>query len=84
MCMLVGHIQTHASTINDVNTLKNSVLIDDSDLNEEKDLYFEHTSLKKNDLNINADGASITDLNSNKTVFTFLGNVEITSKIVIF
>ena len=83
MCTLVGQIQTHASTINDVNTLKNSVFIDDSDLHEQKDLYFEHISLKKNDLNINSDGASITDLNNETSVFTFLGNVEIISEIVI-
>ena len=83
VCTLVGQIQTHASTINDVNTLKNSVLIDGSDLNEQQDLYFEDVSLKKNDLNINSDGASITDLNDETTVFTFLGNVEIISEIVI-
>ena len=82
ICTLVGQIQTHASTINDVNTLKNSVLIDDSDLNEQQNLYFEDVSLKKNDLNINSDGASITDLNNETTVFTFLGNVEIISEIV--
>ena len=80
---LVGHIQTHASTINDVNTLKNSVLIDGSHFNKQQDLYFEDVSLKKNDLNINSDGASITDLNNETTVFTFVGNVEIISKIVI-
>jgi len=83
ICTLVGQIQTHASTINDVNTLENSVLIDDSDLNEQENLYFEDVSLKKNDLNINSDGASITDLNNETTVFTFLGNVEIISDIVI-
>jgi len=82
ICTLVGQIQTHASTINDVNTLKNSVLIDGSDLNEQQNLYFEDVSLKKNDLNINSDGASITDLNNETTVFTFLGNVEIISEIV--
>ena len=83
MCTLLGQIQTHASTINDVNKLKNSVLIDNPDLNEKQDLYFENVSLKKNDLNINSDGASITDLNNETTVFTFLGNVEIISEIVI-
>ena len=83
MCSLVGQIQTHASTINDMNTLKNSVLIDDSDIYKQKNLYFEDISLKKNDLNINSDGASITDLNDETTVFTFLGNVEIISEIVI-
>ena len=83
MCSLVGQIQTHASTINDMNTLKNSVLIDNSDLNIQQDLYFEDISLKKNDLNINSDGASIKDLNSETTVFTFLGNVEIISEIMI-
>ena len=83
VCSLVGHLQTHASTINDLNTIKNFVLIHDSDLNEQQDLYFEDVSLKKNNLNINSDGASITDLNNETTVFTFLGNVEIISEIVI-
>ena len=83
VCSLVGHLQTHASTINDLNTIKNFVLIHDSDLNEQQDLYFEDISLKKNNLNINSDGASITDLNNETTVFTFLGNVEIISEIVI-
>ena len=80
---LLGYLQIHASTINDVNTLKNSVLINDSHLNEQQELYFEDVSLKKNDLNINSDGASIKDLNSETTVFTFLGNVEIISEIMI-
>ena len=83
MCTLLGQIQTHASTINDMNTLKNSVLIDNSDPNEQQDLYFADISLKENDLNINSDGASITDLNSETTIFTFLGNVEIISAIVV-
>ena len=83
VCSLVGHLQTHASTINDLNTIKNFVLIHDSDLNEQQDLYFEDVSLKKNNLNINSDGASITDLNNETTVFTFLGNVEIISDIVV-
>ena len=83
VCLLVGHLQTHASTINDVNTIKNFVLIHDSDLNEQQDLYFEDVSLKKNNLYINSDGASITDLNNETTVFTFVGNVEIISEIVI-
>ena len=83
VCSLVGHLQTHASTINDLNTIKNFVLIHDSDLNEQQDLYFEDVSLKKNNLNINSDGASITDLNNETTVFTFVGNVEIISDIVI-
>ena len=82
VCSLVGHLQTHASTINDLNTIKNFVLIYDSDLNQQPDLYFEDVSLKKNNLNINSDGASITDLNNETTVFTFLGNVEIISEIV--
>ena len=81
--MLLGYLQIHASTINDVNTLKNSALINDSHLNEQQELYFEDVSLKKNDLNINSDGASIKDLNSETTVFTFLGNVEIISEIMI-
>ncbi len=83
VCSLIGHLQTHASTINDLNTIKNFVLIRDSDLNEQQDLYFEDVSLKKNNLNINSDGASITDLNNETTVFTFLGNVEIISDIVV-
>ena len=83
VCSLVGHLQTHASTINDLNTIKNFVLIHDSDLNEQQDLYFEDVSLKKNNLNINSDAASITDLNNETTIFTFLGNVEIISDIVI-
>jgi len=83
LCTLVGHLQTHASTINDINIVKNFVLTGDSDLNEQHDLYFEDVSLKKNDLNINSDAASITDLNNETTVFTFLGNVEIVSEIVI-
>ena len=83
VCSLVGHLQTHASTINDLNTIKNFVLIHDSDLNEQQDLYFEDVALKKNNLNINSDGASITDLNNETTVFTFLGNVAIISDIVI-
>ena len=83
VCSLIGHLQTHASTINDMNTIKNFVLIHDSDLNEQQDLYFEDVSLKKNNLNINSDGASITDLNNETTVFTFLGNVEIISDIVV-
>jgi len=83
VCSPVGHLQTHASTINDLNTIKNFVLIYDSDLNQQPDLYFEDVSLKKNNLNINSDGASITDLNNETTVFTFLGNVEIISDIVI-
>ena len=83
VCSLVGHLQTHASTINDINTIKNFVLTHDPDLNKQQDLYFEDVSLKKNNLNINSDGASITDLNNETTVFTFLGNVEIISEIVI-
>ena len=83
VCSLIGHLQTHASTINDLNTIKNFVLIHDSDLNEQQDLYFEDVLLKKNNLNINSDGASITDLNNETTVFTFLGNVEIISDIVV-
>ena len=83
ICMLMGYLQTHAAIINDVDTSKNSVLIFDSHLNDQKNLYFEDVSLKKNDLNINSDGASITDLNNETTVFTFLGNVEIISEIVI-
>ena len=83
VCSLVGHLQTHASTINDLNTIKNFILIYDSDLDQQPDLYFEDVSLKKNNLNINSDGANITDLNNETTVFTFLGNVEIISDIVV-
>ena len=80
---LVGYIHTHASGLNNMDTLINNVLIDDSNLKKQQDLFFEEISLKKNDLNINSDGASITDLNDETTVFTFLGNVEIISEIVI-
>ena len=83
VCSLVGHLQTYASTINDLNTIKNFILIYDSDLDQQPDLYFEDVSLKKNNLNINSDGASITDLNNETTVFTFLGNVEIISDIMV-
>ena len=81
--ILMGYMQTHATTIENLDIHINASLIHESYPIENQDLYFKDISLKKNDLNINADGASITDLNSNKTVFTFLGNVEIISKIVI-
>tara|TARA_B100001750_G_scaffold231510_1_gene229749 strand:- start:62 stop:616 length:555 start_codon:yes stop_codon:yes gene_type:complete len=81
--MLMGHLLTHASTINSENIQKDVISINSSYTTQQKDLYFEDVSLKKNDLNINSDAASIKDLNSQTTVFTFLGNVEIISEIVI-
>ena len=80
---LVGYIHTHASGLNNMDTLINNVLIDDSNLKKQQDLFFEEISLKKNDLKINSDGANITNLNSKTAIFTFLGNVEIISEIVI-
>ena len=81
--MLVGGFTSQASTIDNVDTQINTIPIDDSYPTENQDLYFEDISLKKNDLNINSDSANITDLNSGKIVFTFSGNVEIISEIVI-
>ena len=80
--MLMGYIQTHASTISNEH-IQNDVPINDSYTTQLQDLYFEDVLLKKNGLNINSDAASIKDLNSETTVFTFLGNVEIISEIVI-
>ena len=81
--MLVGDFHSQASIIDNVDTHINNIPIDDSYPTENQDLYFEDISLKKNDLYINSDGANITDLNSGKIVFTFLGNVEIISEIVV-
>ncbi len=81
--MLMGYLQTHASTINNEHKQKDVLSINDSYTTQQQNLYFEDISLKKNDLNINSDAASIKDLNSETTVFTFLGNVEIISEIVI-
>ena len=81
--MSIGYLKTHASIINDVATVKSTVLISDSYTNEQQEFYLGNVSSIKNDLNINSDGASITDLNSETTIFTFLGNVEIISEIVV-
>ena len=82
--ILMGNLQTHASIIkSDEDTQKNIVSINGSNTAKQQDLYFEDVSLKKNDLNINSDAASIKDLNRKKTIFTFSGNVEIISEIVI-
>ena len=81
--MLMGYLQTHASTINNEHIQKDILSINDSHTTQQQNLYFEDVSLKKNDLNINSDAASIKDLHSETTVFTFLGNVEIISEIVI-
>ena len=81
--MLMGFLQTHASTINNEHKQKDVLSITDSYTTQQKNLYFEDASLKKNDLNINSDVAGIKDLNSETTVFTFSGNVEIISEIVI-
>ena len=81
--MLMGYLKTHASTINDVDTVKSTVLISDSYTNEQQEVYLGYVPSIKNDLNINSDGASITDLKGETTIFTFLGNVEIISAIVI-
>ena len=80
--ILTGYTETYASAINNADIAINSIPNDNSDLKENQDLYFEDVSLKKNDLNINSETASIKDLNSGKTIFTFLGNVEIKSEIV--
>ena len=81
--MFMGYFKTHASIINNVDTVKNTVLISDSYTNKQQEFYLGDVSSIKNDLNINSDGASITDLNSETTIFTFLGNVEIISAIVV-
>jgi len=81
--MSIGYLKTHASIINDEDTVKSTVLISDSYTNEQQEFYLGDVSSIKNDLNINSDGASITDLNSETTIFTFLGNVEIISAIVV-
>ena len=81
--MFMGYLKIHASTINDLDTVKSTVLINDSYPDEQQEFYLEDVSSIKNNLNINSDGASITDLNSETTIFTFLGNVEIISAIVV-
>ena len=80
--MLMLYIQADASSIS--NEQKQSdIPMDASYSNQLQDQYFEDVSLNKNDLNINSDAASIKDLNNERTVFTFLGNVEIISEIVV-
>ena len=79
----MGYLQTHASTIDNEHKQKDVLSINDSYTTQQQNLYFEDISFKKNDLNINSDAASIKDLNTETTVFTFLGNVEIISEIVI-
>ena len=81
--MFMGYLKTHASTIKGLDTVKSTVLISDSYTNKQQEFYLGDVSSIKNDLNINSDGASITDLNSETTIFTFLGNVEIISAIVV-
>ena len=76
------YIQADASSIS--NEQKQSdVPMEASHSTQLQDQYFEDVSLNKNDLNINSDAASIKDLNNERTVFTFLGNVEIISEIVV-
>ena len=77
----MGYIQTHAS-ISSNESIQNDVPINDSYTTQLQDLYYEDILLKKNDLNINSDAASIKDLNSETAVFMFLGNVEIITEIV--
>jgi len=82
--ILMGDLQTHASKINSKENIQKDIIsINGPNTTQKQDLYFEDVSLKKNDLNINSDAASIKDLNSQTTIFTFLGNVEIISEIVI-
>jgi len=82
--MLAGNIHTHALTMDNVDAkIITAPTSHDSYSTENLDLFFEDVAIKKNDLNINSDGASITDLKSGKTIFTFSGNVEIVSKIVL-
>ena len=81
--ILLGCLQTHASTIKNEDIQKDNLSKNNSYTTEKQDLFFEDISLKKNDLNINSDAASIKDLNRKTTIFTFLGNVEIISDIVI-
>ena len=82
--ILMGNLQTHASKINSKENIQKDIIsINGPNTTQKQDLYFEDVSLKKNDLNINSDAASIKDLNSQTTIFTFLGNVEIISEIVI-
>ena len=79
--ILMGYIQTHAS-ISSNESIQNDAPINDSYTTQLQDLYYEDILLKKNDLNINSDAASIKDLNSETAVFMFLGNVEIITEIV--
>ena len=82
--ILMGDLQTHASKINSKENIQKDIISSNGpNTTQKQDLYFEDVSLKKNDLNINSDAASIKDLNSQTTIFTFLGNVEIISEIVI-
>ena len=82
--ILMGDLQTHASKINSKEDIQKDIIsINGPNTTQKQDLYFEDVSLKKNDLNINSDAASIKDLSSQTTIFTFLGNVEIISEIVI-
>jgi len=82
--ILMGYLQTHASKINSKENIQKDIIsINGPNTTQKQDLYFEDVSLKKNDLNINSDAASIKDLSSQTTIFTFLGNVEIISEIVI-
>ena len=82
--ILMGDLQTHASKINSKENIQKDIIsINGPNTTQKQDLYFEDVSLKKNDLNINSDAASIKDLSSQTTIFTFLGNVEIISEIVI-
>ena len=76
------YIQADASTISNEQK-QTDVPMEASYSTQLHGQYFEDVSLKKNDLNINSDAASIKDLNNERTVFTFLGNVEIISEIVV-
>ena len=73
LCILVFqvYIDTHASKIDNLE-IQIDTPIPDSYPTRMQDLYFEDIPLKENDLNINADGASITDLNSGKTILILL------------
>jgi len=80
--MLMLYIQADASSISNEHK-QSDVPMEASHSTQLQDQYFEDVSLNKNDLNINSDAASIKDLNNERTVFTFLGNVEIISEIVV-
>lgn len=81
--MVMGCFQTYASTISNVDELEINAPIDTSYPVENQDLNSEEIPLMNKDLNINSNDASITNLNNGRTVFTFSGNVEIISEIVI-